>query len=137
MIFLNTCSRGTLLNLKNTLHHNKKWHHTLQYTKSYTLKSKKHAKLPQQRMTSSKSKQSTIEWWLSAKEIPPRYTPKWYIEMLLICTVFGITGSSTMILVRPAVSNILGLQGSFKDGPWSYRICSLVIMTPVYATLLG
>lgn len=23
-----------------------------------------------------------------------------------------------------------------KDGPWSYRICSIVIMTPIYATLL-
>ena len=23
-----------------------------------------------------------------------------------------------------------------KDGPWSYRICSVVIMTPLYATLL-
>lgn len=41
-----------------------------------------------------------------------------------------------MFLVRPAVSNVLGLQGSMKDGPWSYRICSLVIMTPLYATLL-
>ena len=38
--------------------------------------------------------------------------------------------------VRPAVSKGLGLQGSFKDGPWSFRICSLVVMTPIYATLL-
>jgi hypothetical protein len=56
--------------------------------------------------------------------------------MTLLCTVFAITGSSTMFLVRPAVSNILGLQGSMKEGPWSYRICSLVIMTPMYAILL-
>eukprot|EP00590_Aulacoseira_subarctica_P007149 CAMPEP_0172426518 /NCGR_PEP_ID=MMETSP1064-20121228/37867_1 /TAXON_ID=202472 /ORGANISM="Aulacoseira subarctica , Strain CCAP 1002/5" /LENGTH=84 /DNA_ID=CAMNT_0013170165 /DNA_START=456 /DNA_END=707 /DNA_ORIENTATION=+ len=41
-----------------------------------------------------------------------------------------------MVLVRPAVSNVLQLKGSLKDGPWSYRICSLVIMTPLYATLL-
>ena len=41
-----------------------------------------------------------------------------------------------MFLVRPAMSNVLGLRGSFKDGPWSYRICSIVIMTPLYATLL-
>jgi hypothetical protein len=34
------------------------------------------------------------------------------------------------------VTEILGLKGSLKDGPWSYRICSIVIMTPLYATLL-
>ena len=56
--------------------------------------------------------------------------------MALLCTVFGVTGSSTMFLVRPAVSEGLGLEGTMKDGPWSYRICSLVIMTPTYATLL-
>lgn len=39
-------------------------------------------------------------------------------------------------LVRPAVGDVLGLQGSMREGPWSYRICSLVIMTPLYATLL-
>lgn len=34
------------------------------------------------------------------------------------------------------MTDILGLKGSLKDGPWSYRICSIVIMTPLYATLL-
>ncbi|KAL7481248.1 hypothetical protein ACHAW6_006922 [Cyclotella cf. meneghiniana] len=77
-----------------------------------------------------------LQNFLGPKPMPPRHTPKWYREMILICTVFAITGSSTMFLVRPAVSNVLGLQGSMKDGPWSYRICSLVIMTPLYATLL-
>lgn len=41
-----------------------------------------------------------------------------------------------MTQVRPAVKDILGMDGSFKDGPWSYRICSLVIMSPVYSVLL-
>jgi hypothetical protein len=68
--------------------------------------------------------------------MPERWTLPWYREMVLISTVFAITGSSTMVVVRPAVSNVLGLKGSLKDGPWSYRICSLVIMTPIYATLL-
>ena len=39
-------------------------------------------------------------------------------------------------MVRPAVSEGLGIRGSLKDGPWTYRICSLVIMTPLYASLL-
>ena len=38
--------------------------------------------------------------------------------------------------VRPAVKDVLGIQGSFRDGPWSYRICSIVIMSPIYAVLL-
>lgn len=124
---------------------------------------------------------SSSSFWkrfLGAKEMPPRWTLSWYREMVLICTVFAITGSSTMILVRlttistcmlfvdcvtdylstavpsrvriahpviflvvrrqvrPAVSKGLGLKGSLKDGPWSYRICSIVVMTPIYATLL-
>lgn len=74
--------------------------------------------------------------FLGPKQMPERNTAAWYREMLLICTVFGITGSSTMLLVRPAVKEVLGIQGTFKDGPWSYRICSIVIMSPIYATLL-
>jgi hypothetical protein len=38
--------------------------------------------------------------------------------------------------VRPAVSQGLGLKGTLWDGPWTYRICSLIIMTPIYASLL-
>jgi len=79
---------------------------------------------------------TSLQRFLEPKIMPPRNTPKWYAEMALVCTVFAITGSSTMFLVRPAVSTGLGLRGSMKDGPWSYRICSIVIMTPMYATLL-
>ncbi|KAL7530025.1 hypothetical protein ACHAWF_003214 [Thalassiosira exigua] len=88
--------------------------------------------------SSSPSSPSTsfLARFLGPKPMPPRNTPRWYGEMALICTVFGITGTSTMFLVRPAVSDVLGLEGSFKDGPWSYRLCSLVIMTPTYAALL-
>jgi hypothetical protein len=37
--------------------------------------------------------------------MPERNTAAWYREMLLICTVFGITGSSTMLLVSFGYSN--------------------------------
>lgn len=84
----------------------------------------------------SSSDRTFLQRWLAHKEIPPRGTLKWYGEMVLICTVFAITGTSTMVIVRPAVSNVLGLEGSLKDGPWSYRICSLVIMTPLYSAML-
>jgi hypothetical protein len=81
----------------------------------------------------NKSQSTFLQRWMAHKEIPPRGTLKWYGEMTLLCTVFAITGTSTMVAVRPAVSEVLGLRGSMKDGPWSYRICSLVIMTPLYA----
>ncbi|CAJ1925808.1 unnamed protein product [Cylindrotheca closterium] len=74
--------------------------------------------------------------FIGPKPMPERWTAAWYREVTLICTVFAITGSSTMVLVRPAVSKGLALEGSMKEGPWSYRICSIVIMTPIYATLL-
>lgn len=41
--------------------------------------------------------------WTAPREMPPRYTLRWYGEVLLICTVFGITGTSTMLLVRPSM----------------------------------
>ena len=34
------------------------------------------------------------------------------------------------------MKDVLGLEGSFKDGPWSYRISSLVVMSPIYSILL-
>lgn len=80
--------------------------------------------------------QTSIQRFLGPKVMPERGTFQWYREMVLLCTVFAITGTSTMVLVRPAMSNILGLKGSLKDGPWSYRICSIVIMTPLYACML-
>lgn len=88
--------------------------------------------------TSSTSTTSTtfLQRFLGPKPIPPQNTFRWYIEMTLLCTVFAISGTSTMVLVRPAVSNILGLHGSMKDGPWSYRLCSLFIMTPIYPLVL-
>lgn len=75
-----------------------------------------------------------LQRFLGPKPMPPRNTPRWYAEMLLLCTVFGITGSSTMFLVRPAVSNVLGLEGSFKDG----EICFYYSCCPkrsIYFTL--
>ena len=40
-----------------------------------------------------------------------------------------------MYFVRPALKNI-GLEGNFMDGPWSYRIASVLIISPIYACIL-
>mmetsp|Transcript_25829 Transcript_25829/g.59460 ORF Transcript_25829/g.59460 Transcript_25829/m.59460 type:complete len:216 (-) Transcript_25829:432-1079(-) len=76
------------------------------------------------------------EWWTAPVDMPPRKSVRWYAEMALVSTVFGVTGSTTMFLVRPAITDFLHLHGSMKDGPWSYRLTSLVIMTPLYPLLL-
>ena len=43
--------------------------------------------------------QSMLSNFLGPKPMPEKNTAAWYGEMLLICTVFAITGSSTMVLV--------------------------------------
>ena len=45
------------------------------------------------------TQQSWVQWFLGPKEMPPRGTATWYREITLICTVFAITGTSTMFLV--------------------------------------
>mmetsp|Transcript_17421 Transcript_17421/g.17508 ORF Transcript_17421/g.17508 Transcript_17421/m.17508 type:complete len:148 (-) Transcript_17421:78-521(-) len=64
--------------------------------------------------------------------------PSWkenYVEAAVAFTVFGVTGSSTMFLVRPMLS-MLGLKGTLVEGPWSYRIGSILIISPIYACML-
>ena len=101
-----------------------------------TKASTKQSLSPSTQSQSTTQSKTFIQNFLGPKDMPPRNTFAWYREMILLSTVFAITGSSTMFLVRPAVSEVLGLQGSMKDGPWSYRIASLVIMTPLYSILL-
>ena len=58
----------------------------------------------------------------------------WYrVYQSSALTIVNLTNHK---LVRPAVKDILGLDGTMKDGPWSYRICSLIVMSPIYGVLL-
>lgn len=47
---------------------------------------------------SAEPQKTSWERFLGPKPMPERYTALWYREILLICTVFGITGSSTMMV---------------------------------------
>ena len=38
-------------------------------------------------------------------------------------------------MVRPAMKKI-GLDGDFVNGPWSYRIGSVIIISPIYSMIL-
>jgi len=56
-------------------------------------------------------------------------------DKALIFTVFGITGSASVMCVRPCLGKV-GIEGSLRDGPWSYRIASVALVSPAYAVLL-
>jgi len=65
--------------------------------------------------------------------------PHWKVsktEAAVVFCVFGVTGSSSVAFVRPCLKNFFGLEGSMKDGPNSYRVISLVAVSPIYACCL-
>lgn len=67
-----------------------------------------------------------------------RSRPSWReskVEAAVAFCVFGITGSSSVRLMKPVMKGV-GLEGNMKDGPWSYRFGSLAIVTPVYPLVL-
>ena len=76
-------------------------------------------------------------WKWTTKHQPEheKWSAQWWKEKTVLCTVFAITGSSSMYFVRPVLPKI-GLEGSFKEGPWTYRIGSLLVMSPLYTTIL-
>jgi hypothetical protein len=50
-------------------------------------------------VTSTINSETTFwQRFIGPKPMPERHTASWYREMLLICTVFAITGSSTMLV---------------------------------------
>lgn len=79
---------------------------------------------------------STQKFW--DWTVQPR--PNWMKdkkEGIVACVIFGITGTTSALLVRPAVEKVLGIKGSLVEGPNSYRIASILFISPVYALLLG
>ena len=56
-------------------------------------------------------------------------------EALIVCCVFAITGSTSVGLVRPALKR-LGIEGTLWDGPNSYRLLSVIAVSPIYACIL-
>ena len=53
----------------------------------------------------------------------------------MLFVVFGVTGSSSLLVVRPMLKKV-GFEGSMKEGPWSYRIGSILLVSPAYACIL-
>lgn len=42
----------------------------------------------------------------------------------------------TPTVSRCGMHQAMGLEGNMKDGPWSYRILSLLIVSPIYSVVL-
>eukprot|EP01125_Pyxidicula_operculata_P022715 TRINITY_DN9521_c0_g1_i1.p1 TRINITY_DN9521_c0_g1~~TRINITY_DN9521_c0_g1_i1.p1 ORF type:complete len:153 (-),score=4.51 TRINITY_DN9521_c0_g1_i1:77-535(-) len=87
--------------------------------------------------TSGGAQKSFWQRWIAERpQNYSRFSARWWYEMTLICVIFAITGSSTMLFVKPVLNNLLQMEGSLKEGPWSYRIAYVGIITPIYSVVL-
>ncbi|KAJ1508156.1 hypothetical protein HMI54_010817 [Coelomomyces lativittatus] len=59
----------------------------------------------------------------------------YYKEIAIIFTVFGITGTSSLKLVRYTLNAVIG-PGSLIDGPNTWRLAYLFCGLPMYSALL-
>lgn len=67
----------------------------------------------------------------------PRPSPlKNWKEGIIVCAIFGVAGANSVLCVRPLLGNVFGLQGSMIEGPNSYRVASLLFVSPVYALII-
>eukprot|EP00386_Alphamonas_edax_P003196 GDKI01009806.1.p1 GENE.GDKI01009806.1~~GDKI01009806.1.p1 ORF type:complete len:209 (+),score=44.17 GDKI01009806.1:94-720(+) len=67
---------------------------------------------------------------------PPKWSNAWWYEKFMQCVVFAITGTTVMRVVRPLMKHVLGLEGSFKEGPNSFRLTYLCVTMPIYSCIL-
>eukprot|EP00667_Euglena_gracilis_P026562 EG_transcript_32065 len=63
-------------------------------------------------------------------------TWEWWWDKFIVCLVFAIAGSSIMFLVRPFIKNVLKIEGSLKEGPNSFRILYVMLVPPIYSSVL-
>ncbi|CAB4489211.1 uncharacterized protein OCT59_023289 [Rhizophagus irregularis] len=86
--------------------------------------------------SSSSSLRQYVTSTHNSKDEMKRWSWTWWKEWTIIIAVFGITGSTTVRIVRPIVTNVFGVEGSFLEGPWSYRLTYLSITLPLYSIIL-
>lgn len=77
-----------------------------------------------------------VDEWMAERRAEPRFSGLWWWDTTCRLTAYAVTGSATVALVRPALVGAVGLQGSMRDGPWSYRIGSVVLVAPAYSAVL-
>ena len=85
------------------------------------------------------SSQATNSNWQRFWAWTLQQRPSWKedkLEAAVAFTVFGVTGSTSVAVVRPALKHVTGIEGSMREGPNSYRVTSILAVSPIYATLL-
>jgi len=85
---------------------------------------------------SNNKKLSWLQKFFGERKQFEKYSAGWWWDQLVVIVVFAITGSATVYFVKPVMKDILQLEGSLKDGPWSYRLIYFPIMMPLYSLLL-
>lgn len=71
----------------------------------------------------------------TSEERPPEN--RGWLHWLIVLTVFSITGSMAVWLSRLILHDLLGLEGSFWGGPWTYTLTYLALIPPCYSTMLA
>ncbi|KAL1923523.1 uncharacterized protein VTP21DRAFT_8503 [Calcarisporiella thermophila] len=69
----------------------------------------------------------------------PQHTERnwqWWRDWTVRMAVFAVTGSSSLYVTRPILKNVLGVEGSWRDGPNSFRAAYVVTTIPVYSAML-
>ena len=87
------------------------------FQKSRQLVARRFTSSSKDKAEESAEKMTMLQRFLAPKPMPERNTPAWYREVLLICTVFGITGSSTMMVSDDS-------SQSLARGPAPCHACS-------------
>ena len=90
------------------------------------------------RMLSS-ANEPDLSMWVRFWHWTTQHRPNWREskkEAAIVFVVFGITGSTSVTVVRPALKATTGIEGSLIKGPWSYRILSILAVSPIYAAML-
>lgn len=81
------------------------------------------------------SSKMLYKFWTWTTQTRPHWRDSRVEAAVLFC-VFGVTGSSSVALVRPFLRESLGIHGTMMDGPNSYRLMSFFMVTPIYVMVL-
>lgn len=75
------------------------------------------------------------QWTTQRRPDQVKFSAPWWKDTAIKISVYAATGSTSLYCVRPLLTKA-GVEGNWTDGPWSYRITSLFVVSPVYSILM-